>query len=419
MNQQMVAVLQPAESLGKIKSLEEAVKGFLNMLEDFEIERSRFGDAQRASFNILEDFNAEKLRLKEMQRATLNILEDSNSDKSRLEDIQRASFNILEDFNAEKVKLEQIQSATVNILEDFDTEKVALKQMQKGTLNILEDFDTEKKKVETANLLLNNEISERRQAESRIKMLNEELEQHADQLEAANKELEAFSYSVSHDLRAPLRAIDGFSGILVEDCAGKLNDEGKSLLGKIRSSAQNMARLIDDLLAFSGLGRKEIERSQIDMKELARAVYTQLSSTLSDRAPRFSLESLPPAQGDPAMVRQVFVNLLSNASKYSRTTEGAAVEVGSYTQNGENVYYVKDNGVGFDMNYANKLFGVFQRLHGPEEFEGTGVGLAIVQRIIHRHGGRVWADGKVNEGATFYFTLPGKDDSNGKLTKHE
>ena len=235
-------------------------------------------------------------------------------------------------------------------------------------------------------------------------------------MDAANKELEAFSYSVAHDLRAPLRAIDGFSGVLVEDCAGELNDEGKRLLGKIRSSAQNMGRLIDDLLAFSRLGRKEIERSQIDMKELARDVFGQLSSASSGQAPHFSLEPLPSAQGDPVMVRQVFINLLSNAQKYSRTKEGAAIFVGGYSQNGENVYYVKDNGVGFHMNYANKLFGVFQRLHSAEEFEGTGVGLAIVQRIIHRHGGKVWAEGKVNEGATFYFTLPREGDTDGKLS---
>ncbi len=155
------------------------------------------------------------------------------------------------------------------------------------------------------------------------------------------------------------------------------------------------------------------------MKGLARDVLAQISSADSAPALQFDLRPLHEAQGDPAMVRQVFVNLLSNAAKYSRARNPALVEVGGYRENGENVYYVKDNGVGFDMNYANKLFGVFQRLHSAEEFEGTGVGLAIVQRIIHRHGGRVWADGKVNEGATFYFTLPREHETNGKLAKHE
>jgi light-regulated signal transduction histidine kinase (bacteriophytochrome) len=180
-----------------------------------------------------------------------------------------------------------------------------------------------------------------------------------------------------------------------------------------------MGRLIDDLLAFSRLGRKQIERSQIDMKELARDVFAQITPAGSAPKPRFNLGTLDDAQGDPAMVRQVFVNLLSNAAKYSQAKETAVIEVGGYSQNGENVYFVKDNGVGFDMNYVDKLFGIFQRLHGPEEFEGTGVGLAIVQRIIHRHGGRVWAEGKVNEGATFYFTLPKEHESNGQPATHE
>jgi len=263
------------------------------------------------------------------------------------------------------------------------------------------------------------DITERKRAENAIKQLNKDLEKQTVQLEAANKELEAFSYSVSHDLRAPLRAIDGFSRILLEDHSGKLDDDATRVLGVIRSNTQNMGRLIDDLLTFSRLGRKPIERLQIDMKELARDVLAQISSADSAAALQFDLGPLHKAQGDPAMIRQVFVNLLSNAAKYSRARNPALVEVGGYRENGENVYYVKDNGVGFDMNYTNKLFGVFQRLHSAEEFEGTGVGLAIVQRIIHRHGGRVWADGKVNEGATFYFTLPKEHETDGKPPKHE
>jgi signal transduction histidine kinase len=262
-----------------------------------------------------------------------------------------------------------------------------------------------------------------RKKEEEIGKLNAELEQRVlqrtNQLEAANKDLEAFSYSVSHDLRAPLRAIDGFSRILLEDYSNKLDEDGNRVLEVVRQNAQKMSQLIDDLLAFSRLGRKAVELSPLDMTGLARSVFAELNPSDSERLPQLKIRDIPPAQGDRALVRQVFVNLLSNAAKYSRIKDAPVIEIGGGTDNGHNIYYVKDNGAGFDMKYANKLFGVFQRLHGPEEFEGTGVGLAIVQRIIHRHGGRVWAEGQVNQGATFYFSLPRENDSNAESTRHE
>ena len=258
-----------------------------------------------------------------------------------------------------------------------------------------------------------------RQREEQLRLLNSELEQRVEErthkLTEANKELEAFSYSVSHDLRAPLRAIDGFSRILVEDFAEKLDEEGERVLDIIRSNTQNMGRLIDDLLAFSRLSRKQMEASPIDMSNLAGDVFQQLSPGLSDQKIQFKLAPLPATTGDPALIRQVFVNLLSNAAKYSRPRAETVIEVNGWRANGDCVYSVKDNGVGFDMTYAQKLFGVFQRLHSVEEFEGTGVGLAIVQRIVHRHGGRVWAEGKVDAGATFYFSLPKEKKGNGAV----
>lgn len=245
-------------------------------------------------------------------------------------------------------------------------------------------------------------------AREEIEALNRRLSASVADLEAVNRELETFSYSVSHDLRAPLRAIDGFSRILVEQHAGALTDEGVRLLGVVRSNTQRMGQLIDDLLAFSRFSRKELEPAPVDMAALARAALDEVRRDGPD--PRAGLDvairDLPPARGDPALLRQVWVNLLSNALKYSRLRERPRVEVGAAAETGETVYHVRDNGIGFDMKYVGKLFGVFQRLHRPDEFEGTGVGLAIVQRIVHRHGGRVWADAELDRGATFFFSLP-------------
>ena len=227
-----------------------------------------------------------------------------------------------------------------------------------------------------------------------------ELEQRVTERTA---ELEAFSYSVSHDLRAPLRSIDGFSRVLLEDYSDKLDPECNRLLNVICANASNMGQLIDDLLAFSRLGRQEMKLTDIDMGELTRGVSNEL---VSDRRVEVRIGTLPPARGDPAMIRQVLVNLLSNGIKFTQPKDTSRIEIGHRNGNNENTYYVKDNGVGFDMRYVEKIFGVFQRLHGTDEFEGTGVGLAIVQSIIQRHGGRVWAEGKINQGTTIYFTLP-------------
>ena len=235
---------------------------------------------------------------------------------------------------------------------------------------------------------------------------NQVLNRRNAELLAANQELEAFSYTVSHDLRAPLRGIAGYSSILVEDYEPKLDEEGKQVLGVIQRETERMGRLIDELLKFSRLGRQQMRSAVLDMTDIAKSVIEDLVARHAGQKPQLELGPLPPAHGDEALMRQVFVNLLSNALKFTRHKEVAKIDIGSQSDAEQNTYYVKDNGAGFDSKYSNKLFGVFQRLHREEEFEGTGVGLALVQRIIHRHGGRVWAEATLNEGATFYFTLP-------------
>jgi signal transduction histidine kinase len=224
--------------------------------------------------------------------------------------------------------------------------------------------------------------------------------------EAANKELESFSYSVSHDLRAPLRAINGFTQILEKKYNNVIDDEGRRLMGIVSDNAKKMGQLIDDLLQFSRLGKKDVQKINIDTNAMLTSLLKEIDKAQWNSKATIVTKDLLPAYGDGPLIHQVFYNLITNALKYSRTKPNPVAEIGSYSDENENIYYVKDNGVGFDMEYYDKLFHVFQRLHSAEEFEGTGVGLAIVSKIVSRHGGKVWAEGKVNEGAVFYFSLP-------------
>jgi len=276
----------------------------------------------------------------------------------------------------------------------------AVQAMKAGALDyILKPFD----------LTMVLPVLARALAMRRLRMENADLTKqvrdHADELEAANKELEAFSYSVSHDLRAPLRAVSGFSQMLRKEGGLHFSEKELDLLDRVCSGATRMGELIEGLLNLSRLGRQPLSKRPVNLTALVRQVIDELPKEQEGRPIEFRVSELPNCFGDPSLLRQVFANLLANAVKFTRKKEKAVIEIGCMEKHEEKIYFVRDNGVGFDMKYAEKLFGAFQRLHNQDQFEGTGVGLSIVHRIIHRHGGRIWAESEVEKGATFYFNL--------------
>jgi len=278
-----------------------------------------------------------------------------------------------------------------------------------------------RRRAEAANHELSKENTERRRAEDEVSRLNAELEsrvlERTGQLDAANKELEAFSYSVAHDLRAPLRHINGFSKILRDDYGPALDVTAQHYLKSVCDAAKHMGQLVDDLLKMGRIGRQELACRPTDLNSVVERVLQDLQTEYEARRIDWRIGELPSVECDPGLMRQVFANLLSNAVKYTQRREIAVIEVGQATSEGAPVIFIRDNGAGFDQRYAHKLFGVFQRLHSVEEFEGTGVGLATVQRIIQKHGGRVWAEAEVDKGATFFFALAPTSQSSPNTAK--
>jgi len=299
----------------------------------------------------------------------------------------------------------RFQRVSLSLMSTVESLKLKEEELRRHRDHLEELVEERSAEIRKTNELLEEEITERTAAEEAIKKLNEDLAHHAAELEAANKELEAFAYSVSHDLRAPLRSIDGFSQVLTEDYSKKLDDQGRDYLSRVRAATQRMGQLIDDMLQLSRVTRAEMKHEEVSLSALAKSVAAELQQTDPDRDVDFVIASGLTATGDKQLLRVVLVNLLGNSWKFTSKHTTARIEFGAAEQDGNRAFFVRDDGAGFDPTYAGKLFTPFQRLHQTTEFPGTGVGLALVQRVVSRHGGRVWAEGAVEKGATFYFTL--------------
>jgi PAS domain S-box-containing protein len=357
--------------------------------------------------------DAHSLRYVRQNRATLNLLGLTKQDV-----IGKRDHDFLPAEQADFILTKDREVLTSGRLVDIPEQSIHTQLLGVRVLHTVKMPILDENGNAEFLLGFSEDITERKLAEQAIRELNAELLHKASQLEATNKELESFSYSVSHDLRAPLRAIDGFALMIEEDYTEKLDAEGRRYLSVIRENSRRMGELIDDLLSFSRLGRQPVSHHEVNMDALAREVVAETldAHSLAARnsaapAARIEVDPLPPTRGDRGLLRQVWTNLITNALKYSGKAQCPLIRISGRQVGEETQYSVRDNGVGFNMQYAGKLFGVFQRLHRADEFGGTGVGLAIVHRVITRHGGRVWAEGEVDRGAVFSFALPKGDSS--------
>jgi signal transduction histidine kinase len=395
---------------------DQTQRAFLNILDDFDTEKSHLERTQKATVNILEDFNVEKSRLEQTQRAVLNILEDSDVEKSQLERTQKATFNILEDFNADKSLLEQTQRAVLNILDDSDVEKIRLERAQKATFNILEDFNAEKSRLEqTQRAVLNiledlNESSEALQKahdvlEVRVEERTRELRQRTEELARSNAELEQFAYIASHDLQEPLRMVSSYVQLLERRYRGKLDGDADEFISFASEGAVRMQRLINDLLAYSRVGTRGKSFELVNLEAILAQAMENLQLVIKEQDVAVSADPLPMVFADSGQLTQVFQNLIDNAIKF-RAEAPPSVHVSARLDGNDCVCSVRDNGIGIAPEFLDRLFVLFQRLHTRREYPGTGLGLAICKRIVERHGGRIWVESKPNEGSTFYFRIP-------------
>ncbi|MDB5226727.1 MAG: Phytochrome-like protein cph1 [Bacteroidota bacterium] len=376
---------------------------FQNKEKEKRAEELIIANKELAFQNEEKEKRAEELIIANKELAFQNEEKEKRAEELTIANKELAFQNEEKEKRAEELIIANKELAFQNEEKEKRAEELIIANKELAFQNEEKEKRAEELIIANEELAFQNEEKEKRASE--LVIANEDLKMAEEQLKTANEELESFSYSVSHDLRAPLRAINGYTQMFKEKYETQLDVEADRLMNNILKNAKRMGELIDDLLTFSRIGRRELVKVDVRMNELVTGLCSELKNELGDRTIDFHISPLPPAQADNIAIKQVWVNLLSNAVKYSSIKETAIIEIGSEIKDNEIIYYIKDNGAGFDMRYADKLFGVFQRLHSNEEFEGTGVGLALVHRIISKHGGRVWGEGKVNEGATFYFTL--------------
>jgi signal transduction histidine kinase len=367
-----------------------------------------FRDIQLATLNILEDFNAEKSRLEETQRAVLNILDDFNVEKDQFDGTQKATLNILDDFNAEKERLEGTQRAVLNILDDFNVEKSQLEGTQKATLNILEDFNAEKERLEDMQRALLNIMDDLNQSSEELKRAHDVLEtrvrERTDELAKSNAELEQFAYIASHDLQEPLRMVSSYVQLLGRRYKGKLDQDADEFIAFASEGAIRMQRLINDLLAYSRVGTRGKGFEEVNLEAVLARALENLQLSLREKNAEVTHDPLPVVYGDIGQLTQVFQNLIDNAVKF-RAEAQPRVHISARLEGNEYVCSVQDNGIGIAPEFMNRLFVLFQRLHTRRDYPGTGIGLAICKRIVERHGGKIWVESKPGEGSTFFFQI--------------